>query len=120
MSLLIKALEQAAKDRDGTKAVPTPLPPSTALSTEPTLEASTPSRATRAPDPGASTTSAAASDRSSSPLSLDEPSSPRRAAPAAALAQIDAQQQRARAAAVMQASENTGRGFLGSLRGNPV
>src|SRR5689334_18461431 len=116
MSLLIKALEQAAKDRDGTKGGATASPVSSALPTEPTLEPAPSSRTARTADPGAASTSAAASDRSSAPLSLDAGSSPRRPAPAAAaaLAQIDAQQQRARAAAVMQASENTGRGFLGS------
>ena len=122
MSLLIKALEQAAKDRDGTKGGATASPVSSALPTEPTLEPAPSSRTARTADHGAASTSAAASDRSSTPLSLDAGNSPRRPAPAAAaaLAQIDAQQQRARAAAVMQASENTGRGFLGSLRGSPV
>src|SRR5437763_983205 len=107
MSLLIKALEQAAKDRDGTKNAGAPSSPlSSSPSTEPPLELAPLSRATRPVEPS-STTTGAAPERSSASPALETKNSPRPSATSnTALAQIDAQQQRARAAAVMQASES--------------
>lgn len=122
MSLLIKALEQAAKDRDSAKSA---VPASAAgLSMEPTLEPGPASKdgrlAEAASRPSASADYAAPAHRNTVPLALDAPAAQRRTAPsAAALAQIDAEQQRARAAAVMHASTQSGQMFT-RLRGNPV
>lgn len=119
MSLLIKALEQAAKDRKTNSAEPSPAVPATAetVSGEPTLDPPPqPRRASVEPprDP-------AAPQRTSAPLSYEAPGAARRTAPSmAALANIDAQQQRARAATVMQANGGTARTVIAYFRGSPV
>jgi hypothetical protein len=124
MSLLIKALEQAAKDRDSAKSAAAPSSSAAALSIEPTLDPAPASRDTRAVEPAArpntSADHATPVHRSAAPLALDTPAAQRRTAPtAAALAHIDAEQQRARAAAVVRASTQSGQ-MLTQLRGNPV
>jgi Tfp pilus assembly protein PilF len=143
MSLLIKALEQAAKDRKAGRVEPvetTPAPGAQApgASVEPTLEPAPPPRggaAARAvnrtsPDsasspaeprrPGSSATGAAASSHGAS-LATDTPAAQRRSATSlAGLAQIDAQQQRARAATVMQAGGGPVANVIAFFRGSPV
>jgi len=147
MSLLIKALEQAAKDRTvGRPDVQSDLanaPPAA----EPTLEPPPAPRAprTRLEDAPAATTAPAATAPEPAPapmpqaakplnaklqtapvagsgtLALDEPGAkPQSAKSLASLAQIDAQQQRARAAAVVQAAGGSATTAVAYLRGNPV
>jgi Flp pilus assembly protein TadD len=127
MSLLIKALEQAAKDRDiakGDRASPSATASSSA-SLEPMLEPPPPPRGARPPEaiqlakPSVETPPPAA--RGTASLALDAPAAPRRTTPmSVALSHIDAEQQRARAAAVMQASAPSTHVVLAYLRGNPV
>jgi Tfp pilus assembly protein PilF len=149
MSLLIKALEQAAKDRKAGRAAgnaPNPAPeagsahtPASAAaprgSVEPTLEPTldpppqrrTPARAGEprpaAPAGTASPSRAPVSSAASGSLSLDSPAAaaPRRVPSSlATLAASDAQQQqRARAATVMQASGKSSHA-IAWLRANPV
>jgi len=123
MSLLIKALEQAAKDRKAGRAEAQPAAqeaPAADAPLEPTLEPPPPPRAAAArapaPDP------APPAPAPSSPLALDTGAPPRRApSTLASLASIDAQQQqRARAATVMQASGGRSAEIMAFLRGNPV
>jgi Flp pilus assembly protein TadD len=123
MSLLIKALEQAAKDRDSAKSAAAPAAPTARASLEPTLEPAPPAKDTR---PAESVTRAtvssdnAAPGARNAPLALDAPAAQRRTpSSAAALTHIDAEQQRARAAAVVRASTQTGQMFA-RWRGNPV
>lgn len=149
MSLLIKALEQAAKDRkagrSGTNAAnpavepapaqaaaagtaPGPAPPSGQV--EPTLEPTldpppqrrAPPRAP-APRPAAANIPSSPSPSSSPALTLDSPAAAPRRAPSslASLAASDAQQQqqRARAATVMQAGGGSSH-IIAWLRANPV
>lgn len=98
MSLLIKALAQAAKDRDVARVEPTGSAAST--SSEPAQELT-------------------GTPRDTPSLSL-EAAAQRRVAPSlAGLAQIEAQQ-RARAAAVVQAGERAGGLILSYLRASPV
>lgn len=142
MSLLIKALEQAAKDRKAGRAEPTEGAPAAAApasgaSMEPTLEPLAPprggaaarSQAIRpsAPDarpstpPRAGTSAAAAAASSGASAPADAPAAQRRGATSlSGLAQVDAQQQRARAATVMQAGGGTASNAIAYLRGNPV
>jgi Tfp pilus assembly protein PilF len=120
MSLLIKALEQAAKDRKAGRAEAQPAAPDAPADAplEPTLEPPPPPRggAARAPAPDP----APAAPAPSSPLALDTGAPPRRApSTLASLASIDAQQ-RARAATVMQASGGRSAEIMAFLRGNPV
>jgi tetratricopeptide (TPR) repeat protein len=150
MSLLIKALEQAAKDRTGGRTDAQSDAPEATTPMEPTLEPAPPPRAPRAHLEEASPTAApstspeipatatppsakplnpkphTASAPSTAPLALDQPSAKAQAAKAATarsvagLAQIDAQQQRARAAAVMQATGGSAATAMAFLRANPV
>src|SRR5688572_13694965 len=116
MSLLIKALEQAAKDRDGMK----PAAPDAAGAPEPTLEPPPAPRARQPDVPSAPSRNSTTPTHSSPALTLDATSSPRRGASSSALADIDAQQQRARAAAVVQAAGGSDAGVLSYFRANPV
>ncbi len=121
MSLLIKALEQAAKDRKAGRAEAQPAAPAADAPVEPTLEPPPPPRgaAGRAPAPDPATP--APQPAPSSPLAIDTGAPPRRApSTLASLASIDAQQQRARAATVMQASGGRSAEIMAFLRGNPV
>lgn len=145
MSLLIKALEQAAKDRKagraegtGEKTTPGNAAPATAApdpiaaaSAEPTLEPLPPPRggaSARAPQPECAAPAAPALQRRApapspavAPPSVDRSAAPRRAATSLAdLQEIDAQQQRVRAATVMQAGEGRAAQAIAFLRGNPV
>ena len=138
MSLLIKALEQAAKDRKAGRVEPAETaPPAGAqapgTSFEPTLEpappprggatARTPARASDSATPvrpraGSGATGAAAASQAS--LSMDTPAAQHRGATSlAGLAQIDAQQ-RARAATVMQAGGGSAANVIAFFRGSPV
>jgi Flp pilus assembly protein TadD len=124
MSLLIKALEQAAKDRDSAKSAAAPAESPGRPSIEPTLEPAAPPRDTRPTEPVPRTTAsadnAAPGARNAAPLSLDAPAAQRRTpSSAAALANIDAEQQRARAAAVVRASTQSSQIFA-RWRGSPV
>jgi tetratricopeptide (TPR) repeat protein len=125
MSLLIKALEQAAKDRDSAKSAATPAASAARPAIEPTLEPAPPPKDTSTtealpPRATASANNAAPAPRNAAPLSLDAPAAQRRTpSSAAALANIDAEQQRARAAAVVRASTQSGEMFA-RWRGNPV
>jgi Flp pilus assembly protein TadD len=123
MSLLIKALEQAAKDRDSAKSAAAPSASAARPSIEPTLEPAPAPKDTRPAEPVARPTASADNApgyRSGAPLALDAPAAPRRTpSSAAALAHIDAEQQRARAAAVVRASTESGQMFA-RWRGNPV
>ena len=122
MSLLIKALEQAAKDRDSAKGVSASTP---ASSTEPTLE---PPPAPRSPRSGQQPSTSVPAGGTGTGSALREPAtqpgdarSADRASPEAnAFAHIDAQQQRARAAAVVEASRSSGSMLFARVRGNPV
>jgi Flp pilus assembly protein TadD len=116
MSLLIKALEQAAKDRDGMK----PATSGAAGASEPTLEPPPAPRARQQEVPSASSRTSTAPTHSSPALTLDATSSPKRGASPGALTDIDAQQQRARAAAVVQAARSSDAGVLSYFRANPV
>lgn len=95
MSLLIKALEQAAKERDSARV-------------EPTGKNSASESGVAAGSPGNVT-----------PLSLDSGSQRRTASSLTGLAQIEAQQ-RARAATVVQAGERRTDKILNYLRASPV
>ena len=145
MSLLIKALEQAAKDRSAGRVEPGPQAAEPAAAVEPTLEPPPPPRAPRPRLEDASVTpdaapasrlaepAAAASKPAAKPLpkmpmppgatpgslSLDQPANKAQSPRAlAGLANIDAQQQRARAAAVVQAGGSSN--AIAFLRANPV
>ncbi len=125
MSLLIKALEQAAKDRNSGVEPPQPLPmavqgataaPASA-SVEPTLEPAPRARRPSVEPPR----DPATRERGAAPLSYDTPRAARPAvASPAALANIDAQQQRARAATVMQASGGAAQTIIAYFRGSPL
>jgi cytochrome c-type biogenesis protein CcmH/NrfG len=137
MSLLIKALEQAAKDRKASRAAAdaaksdSPQPPAATESgsIEPTLEPLPPPRApARAPSAAPASTptgTPAAPSLSAAPpransLALDSSApAPRGPSSLSDLAQAEAQQQRARAAAVMQAGGRSGHA-IAWLRANPV
>ena len=136
MSLLIKALEQAAKDRgtgkgdaqSGAAEAPAPM--------EPTLEPPPPPRPLRTRMDDASEAPAPATPaavpapkpappkpvaQAAAPLGLDQPAAKAQSARSlAGLAQIDAQQQRARAAAVVQAGGGSAANAIAFLRANPV
>lgn len=117
MSLLIKALEQAAKDRKAGRPDVQPAPASAGASIEPTLEPVPPPRRPLKPPAGSPPPGA------QEPLALDAAATaaPRRAPSSlASLASADAQQQRARAAAVMQAGSSRSAELVGLVRGNPV
>jgi Tfp pilus assembly protein PilF len=145
MSLLIKALEQAAKDRSAGRVEPTVQPSESAAPAEPTLEPPPPPRATRSrlEDSSGTADAASASQLSepgaAAPIPATKPfpkisTSPGNApaSPAldqsatkaqspravAGLANIDAQQQRARAAAVVHAGGSSN--AIAFLRANPV
>lgn len=133
MSLLIKALEQAAKDRKTARVEPARDDPPTADAPEPTLEPPPPPRraesraqnrvsaADEAPDPTPRVSPTVGTSRPSRPeshASGDAPAPPRAPTSLSDLAQSDAQQ-RARAAAVVQASGRTAN-MIAVLRGNPV
>lgn len=146
MSLLIKALEQAAKDRDNAKAgasAPAPNAPSSeptlepppapraqptlepSLSPEPTRSSSTPALEPAPPPrpaPAPSITPREPTPARANPtLTLDPSAASRLAAKSSAsMANIDAQQQRARAATVMQASGSGAPAVWSYMRGNPV
>jgi Flp pilus assembly protein TadD len=124
MSLLIKALEQAAKDRDSAKSAAAPAASAARPSIEPTLEPASPPKDTRptelVPRATGPADSAAPGPRNAVPLALDAPAAQRRTpSSAAALANIDAEQQRARAAAVVRASTQSSQMFA-RWRGSPV
>jgi len=136
MSLLIKALEQAARDRKAARVEPPADAPTTGPG-EPTLEPPPPPRppearmqnrvsaaeyASRAAtETRAAPAAAGIPEAMASGAALDMPP-PERRSPAslADLAQIDAQQQRARAAAVMQAGGGAAANAIALFRGNPV
>jgi tetratricopeptide (TPR) repeat protein len=145
MSLLIKALEQAAKDRSAGRVEPGPQAAEAAAAVEPTLEPPPPPRAPRPrledasatpeaapasklaePAPAAARPAAKPLPKMPMPpgatpgsLSLDQPATKAQSPRAlAGLANIDAQQQRARAAAVVQAGGSSN--AIAFLRGNPV
>ena len=123
MSLLIKALEQAAKDRKTTSVEPTQSVPvavaAQSAASEPTLE---PLPRSRSPSAEPPREPAAPARNTTAPLAYDTPGATRPAATAslAALANIDAQQQRARAATVMQASGGTAQTMIAYFRGSPI
>jgi cytochrome c-type biogenesis protein CcmH/NrfG len=136
MSLLIKALEQAAKDRKAGRAAaganPATAEPATANAAaaasgpvEPTLEPPPQRRepARAEPEPARADTGRseepAPAPKAPSPLSMDAGAAPRRApSTLATLAASDAQQ-RARAATVMQAGGRS-QHVIAWLRANPV
>ena len=142
MSLLIKALEQAAKDRKagrveppdgepaaatGTDAQVPATPVGTAPAGEPTLEPPPPprtgpaARGQRPERPAAPAPRAAARPPAPAPAPAERPAAPRR--PATSLSELqanDAQQQRAHAATVMQAGGGTASQAIAFLRANPV
>lgn len=111
MSLLIKALEQAAKDRTAARVEPERADANVGASgpLEPTLEPAPPARA-------ASSSSASPASEKPKPAIAE-----RRATPdMRRLAQIDEQQQRARAATVLQAGGSSAQNVIAYLRGNPI
>lgn len=137
MSLLIKALEQAAKDRKTTRVEPPPLNQSGGTAAEPTLEPPPPPRvraavtrpveeapANESQKSGAEGSSAAPSNASTpaaASLAFERPASQARAGGSLTeLARNDARQQRARAAAVLQAAGGSAANALALIRANPV
>src|SRR5687768_12509838 len=146
MSLLIKALEQAAKDRKAGRVEPPEdqpaaaagvdagaqapaTPPGTGLPAgEPTLEPLPPPRTGPAARGQRPERPAAAAPRTATPppappapAPAERPAGARR--PATSLSElqaIDAQQQRARAATVMQAGGGPASQAIAFLRANPV
>lgn len=132
MSLLIKALEQAAKDRKQGSVEPTERVPATAetASAEPTLEPAPAPRSPRAeaaPAPAPRSPPAEAAPERPEPERASVRATPTLAsaartggASAAALASIEAQQQRARAATVMQASGGGTRNMIAYFRRSPL
>jgi len=143
MSLLIKALEQAARDRkagrvEPVETAPAPGAQAPGASIEPTLEPAPPPRggaaaraqnrtssdsASSAAEPrrAESSASGAAASSHGPSLATDTPAAQRRSATSlAGLAQVDAQQQRARAATVMQAGGGPTASVIAFFRGSPV
>ena len=148
MSLLIKALEQAAKDRTVARPDVQSDVPDAPPAAEPTLEPPPAPRAPRARLEDASAAPAATAGTVPEPtppamppplkplnvrpqtsppvggaatLALDQPGAKAQAKSLASLAQIDAQQQqRARAAAVVQAAGGPAATAMAYLRANPV
>jgi Tfp pilus assembly protein PilF len=137
MSLLIKALEQAAKDRKTTRVEPQPLNEGADTSAEPTLEPPPPPRVRAAvtrpseeppaaePTPSGAATAKATAPSAAAPaaasLAFERPATqPRAAGSLAELARNDARQQRARAAAVVQAAGGSAANAMALLRANPV
>src|SRR3954471_21610612 len=106
MSLLIKALEQAARDRDSAKTgAPTAR---AAAAFEPTVEPAPAPRASSVTESAGRATvpsDAATTPRSAPGLALDaSPRTSRSSSASSAAASFDSDQQRARAASVIEAS----------------
>jgi Flp pilus assembly protein TadD len=117
MSLLIKALEQAARDRDSAKTgAPTA---QAAAAFEPTVEPAPAPKASSATESAARSavpSDAATTPRSAPGLALDASARTSRSSSASAAGSFDSDQQRARAASVIGASGGVSHTVLDYLR----